>query len=449
MAAPADDDDATTASFDSTEYEVIDVSKAPAIVSWTEEDGQPRFLSHSPLDYNHVTLDVHFNAGTHTAFFKITANIAFKGKRNKSNIFLSIYPERIQNLAIVEKDDDSVPPPNRLGTSTYSLRFTLAMPCALVFPKDELVPKDTAARSTLESLQALAGKTSFQVTFPCEVLPKARLTALCDEASSSGLLTTIPGVENLAKLYGGKGGKVIDYEQAETSEVASADDMDDTQSWGTSQGSRGEGRGDAQKSIAPPHDSAESPPLYDELGLGQSTSSCPPAKKRRRLDSEATSHDAILSKTLLEEICRQGFSEIGRRLDRIEQRLDEMGSRLERVEQRVCIENGQEDVSGEQRSSKHDKRKRDDELCQRIECVEERVASVEEKLETDLIDMADNIEEQMADVKDSLEHSVLIYVEDEMGIAQGQFEDFVKSEVRNVGEDIEESVKERLRDALS
>lgn len=448
MAAPSDDDDATTASLDSTEYDVIDISKAPVVVTWAGEDGQPRFLSHSPLDHNHVTLDIHSNSESHTAFFKITTNIAFKGKRNKSNTFLFIFPERIQSLAIVDQDDDSVPAPHRLGTSTYSLRFTLSTPCALVVPKDELVPKDNAARSTLDSLQALAGKTSFQVNFPCEVLAKARLVALCDEASLSGHLTTMPGIENLAKLYGGNGGRVIEYEQAEASEVLPTEEMVDTQSWAPSQGSHDEGRADGQKSMALPPESAESPPSYDELGLGHSPPSRPPVKKRRRLDSEATDHDASSSKTLLEEICRQGFGEIGRRLDRIEQRLDKMGSRLDRIEQRICIGTGQEDLPGEKDSSELENRQRD-ELGQRIDCVEERVACVEEKLETGLSELADNIENQMADVKDNLEHSVLVYVEDEMGIAQSQFEDFVKSEVRNVGEDIEESVKEKLRDALS
>ncbi|ROV96789.1 hypothetical protein VMCG_07913 [Cytospora schulzeri] len=437
MTVPSDDDAATTASIDSTEHDIIDISKAPAVVSWIGEDGQPRSLCHSPLDHSHVTLDIQFNAESHTAVFKLTANIAFKGKRNKSNTFLFVYPERVQSLAVVDEDDGSVFAQNRLGTNTYSLRFTLATPCALVVPRDELVPKDNAARATLESLQDLAGKTSFQVNFPCKILPKDRLVALCDEASSSGRLKTMPGVENLAKLYGGKGGRVIEYKQAETSEVLSTEELVDTQPWVASPGPDDRGRGDSQNSKTRPHDTVESPPSYDELDLGHSPSTRPPVKKRRRLDSEVMARDTSQSKTLLEEICRQGFGEIGRRLDRIEQRLDDMGNRLDRVEQRICIGNGQEDLSSGQRPTKQDNRQRD-ELGQRIECVEERIASVEEKLETGLSELADTIEDQMADAKNDLEHSVLVYVEDEMGIAQSQFEDFVKSEVRNVGEDIEE-----------
>lgn len=448
MTAPFDDDAATTASLDSTEHDAIEVSKAPAVVSWMGEDGQPRFLSHTPLDHNHVTLDIQFNAESHTAFFKITANIAFKGKRNKSNTFLFVYPERIRSLAVVDEDDDSVFAQNRLGTSTYSLRFTLATPCALVVPQDGLIPKDNAARSTLESLQDLAGKTSFQVNIPCKILPKDRLVALCDAASSSGRLTTMPGIENLTKLYGGKGGRVIEFEQAEKSEMLSTEEMVDTQPWVASQSPHDKSQGDAQNSKTRPHDTVESPPSYDELGLGHSPPSRPPIKKRRRLDSEAIAGDASQSRILLEEICRRGFGEIGRRLDRIEQRLDDMGSRLDRIEQRVCRGNGREDLASEKHPSEQDSRQRD-ELGQRIDCVEGRVASVEEKLETGLSELADNIENQMADVKEDLEHSVLVYVEDEMGVAQGQFEDFVRNEVRNVGEDIEESVKERLRDALS
>ncbi|KUI74302.1 hypothetical protein VM1G_09973 [Cytospora mali] len=442
------DDDATTASLDSAEHDVIDVSMAPAVVVWTGDDDQPRFLSHSPLNHNHVTLDIQLDSESHTAFFKITANVAFKGKRNKSNIFLFVYPERIQSLAVVDEEDDSVSAPDRLGTGTYSLRFTLATPCALVVPKDGFVPKDSVARSTLESLQALAAKTSFQVNIPCDTLPKDRLAALCIEASSRGCLKTMPGTDNLAKLYGGKGAMMIEYDAAGNSEVLPTEERVETTARVAPRGSSGKGRGDIQDPKAHPSETVDSPPSYDELGLGNSPPTRPPVKKRRRLDSEATAGDASQSRARLEEICRQGFGNIGRRLDRIEQRLDDMGSRLDRVEQRISMGISQEDVVGEQRSSEQDKQQRD-ELGQRIDCVEERMASVEEKLETGLSELTDAIDYQIADAKHDLEHTVLVCVEDEMGMAQSQFEDFVRDEVRNVGEDIEETVKEKLINALS
>lgn len=396
-------------------------------------------------------LDIQFNAEAHTAFFKITANIAFKGKRNKSNTFLYIYPERIQSLAVVDNDDGPVSAPNILGTSTYSLLFTLATPCALVVPKDGFVTKDDAARSTLELLQALAGRTSFRVSFPSETLPKDRLMELCGEASSSGSLKTMPGAENLAKLYGGKGGRIIEYDQAGSSEVLLMEEEVEIPTGVATQDPHEKGCGEIQDSKARPYETLESPPSYDEVGPGSGhppPSHPPPTKKRRRLDSQASASNASHFKTRIEEICRQGFGEIGRRLDRIEHCLDDMGTRLERVERRILMGNGQEGEPGVQRISEQDDRQRV-ELGQRIDCVEERVASVEVKLETGLSELADTIDDNMAIAREDLERSVLVYVEDEMGTAQSQFEDFVRDEIRNVGEDIEETVKERLRDALS
>lgn len=74
--AAIDVDDATTASLDPAEHDAIDVSKVPALVSWVGEDGRSRELRRSARD--HLTVDIKFDAEAHTAFFKITANLALK-----------------------------------------------------------------------------------------------------------------------------------------------------------------------------------------------------------------------------------------------------------------------------------------------------------------------------------------------------------------------------------
>ncbi|KAK7737932.1 hypothetical protein SLS53_006310 [Cytospora paraplurivora] len=441
MAAPIDDD-ATTASLDLVEHDVIDISKAPAIVSWVGEDGRTRSLSHSSLD--HVTLDIKFDAEAHTAFFKITANIAFKDRRNKSNIFLYVHPERIQSLAVVaDQDDNPVSAPNKLGTRTYSLHFALTTPPALVVPKHSFRPRGDVARLRLESLQALAAKTSFQVNFPSGIFPKDRLVALCDQASSSGCLKTMPNTENLAKLYGGKGARVIDQGQSGSSEALPTEEVSNSAARAATRGSPNE---DREESEADSHGTVNSPPSYDKLGHSPPYHA-PAARKRRRLVSEATAGDSSQVQTLL-EICRQGFGDVGCRLDRIEQRLGDLGSRLDRVERHIRVGDGQQDLPSGRQAGQQDDPQRDV-LGQRIDCVEERVASVEVKLDTGLSELADTIEYQMADAKNELERHVTICVEDEMGTAQSQFEDFVRDEIRNVGEEIEDTVKETLIDALS
>lgn len=434
------DDDATTASIDSAHDDDINVSKAPIVVFWTGDEGELQLLGHSPVTHDHVTFDAHFDAQSHNAFFKITANLALKGRRSRSNIFLFIYPERIRSLDIVEQDDKSESASKILGTSTHSLRFVLAEPPALVVPKDDYVPKGETARNTLEALQALSRVTHFRVDLPSKTLARERLLELCGKASSSGSLKTMAGVANLAKLYGGKGAQLIESGQPGTTECRPG----------------GEASGSAEKAAsAPPHEHsreknpapsaaavAEFPPSYDDLG--HSPPSYPPSSnKRRRLDSpDDTSQPALK----IEDIWRQGFSEIGLRLDRIEKQLGSLGSRLDRVEQRMCSMEGS---SGQQQRSSEQALQGKDGLDQRVEYVEERVTGLEAKLDAGLSELTENVDTQIAEVRYDFDTTTLVRIEDEMGVAQTQLEEFVRDELRNVAEEIDDTIREKLRDALS
>lgn len=437
------DDDATTASIESAHDDSIDISKAPVVVFWTDDDDQAHSLSHSPLTHDHVTFDLHFDAGSHAAFFKITANLAFKGKRTRSNIFLFIPPAHIRSLDFVEQDDKSVSASKTLGTSTHSLQFVLVEPPSLVVPKDDYVPKGETARTTLGALQALSQVTCLRVDLPSNVLAKQRLVALCEKASTSGILKPMTGVANLAKLYGGKGGQVIKSGQPKAPEVRSD----------------GEPSGSAEKTTpsAAPHEyprakdpaasgaaAAESPPSYDDLG-NSPPSYPPPSNKRRRLESgsEHTSQAGLK----IEEICRQGFNEIGRRLDHIEKQLGTLGSRLDRVEQRMSsMESSRRQL---QQCSSERGDQGEDGLAQRVGCMEERVTGLEVKLETGLSELTQNVDEQIAEVRYDFDTTTLVRIEDEMGVTQTQLEEFVRDELRNVAEEIDDTIRERLRDALS
>jgi hypothetical protein len=436
------DDDATTASVDSAHDDDIDVYKAPIVVSWTGDDDQAHSLSHSPLTHDHVTLDVHFDAESHTAFFKITANLALKGKRSRSNIFLFIAPERIRSLDYVEQDDQSVSASKTLSTSTHSLQFVLVEPPGLVVPKDDYVPKGETARTTLEALQALSRVTRLRVDLPSNVLAKQRLDVLCEKASTSGALKTMAGVANLAKLYGGKGGQVIESRQCETVEVrADGEPSGSAEKAAPSAAPHEYPRG---KEAAPTQVAAEFPPSYDDLG--HSPPSYPPSNKRRRLDSgsEGTSQAGLK----IEEICRQGFSEIGRRLDHIEKQLGTLGSRLDRVEQRMSSMGSSSDRQPQPCSSERSDQG-EDELDQRVGCIEERVTGLEEQLDTRLSELTKNVDDQLTEVRYDFDVTTLIRIEDEMGVAQTQLEEFVRDEVRNVAEEIDDTIREKLRDALS
>lgn len=448
------DDDASTASADPPPNDNVDITRSPAVIHWLDDNGQPQSLSHSPLTHDHATLDVKFDNENCTALFKATINISLKGKRNKSNVFLFIYPEHIQNLALVNNGEDvRISAADKLGTTTHVLNFALSTPATLVVPGDSCVPKNESTRSTLLLLQDLAGRYNFNVAFPTRILSKDRLTVVCDEVSSSqGRVKTMPGFANMAKLYGGKGGRVMrpgdrlesDFNiMAETAshDLEAAAHVSDAihleredlknRKLDTTQQDQGEG--------------VESPPSYDELDGDRSLPGYSrPGNKRRRLGSDV-GHTAGKESLRLEEICRRGFSDIGGRLDRIEQSLGTLGSRLDRAEERMLAIECQLDQS---RSSEQKDRQPSD-LASRVDLVEGRVDDVEQRLDVGLSELATDIENQIYDVRHEFDNMISVRVGDEMGVAQSELEDFVKDEMHGFTEDIEQAVRERLRDALA
>jgi hypothetical protein len=434
------DDDATTASIESAHDDDIQVSKAPIVVFWTGDGDRAHSLSHSPLTHDHVTFDVQLDTQSHTAFFKIIANLALKGRRSRSNIFLFIPPERIQSLDLVEQDEKSESAARVLGTSTLSLQFILVEPPALVVPKDDYIPKGETARATLEALQALSRATRLRVDLPSNVLAKERLIALCDKASTSGALKTMTAVANLAKLYGGKGGQIIATSQPQTAKVCSDGERSGSAEKGMLSASAHQSS--REKGLAPSGVGAvDSPPSYPDLG--HSPPSYPPLnKKRRRLDSESEGSSQTGLK--IEEICRQGFNEIGRRLDQIEKQLGTLGSRLDRVEKRMSSMESPLARQSQQCSSERGDQGEGG-LHERVGCIEERVTGLEAKLDKGLND----IDDQLTEVRYDFDTTTLLRIEEEMGVAQSQLEEFIRDEVRIVAEDIDETIREKLRDALS
>lgn len=427
------DEDASTASLESEQSDNIDVSKAPAVVSWTDDSDQLAFLSHDPSLHDHVTFDIHFDAASATAFFKITANIAFKGKRNKSNVFLFIHPEHIESLTVGDNDEIA---PVKLGTSARSLHFALSKPTSLVGPKGDWAPKNETARARLESLQTVAGKTSFRVAVPSRTLATDRLTVLCEKASSSGSLKTMLDAADVSRLYGGNGGTIITCRNIEACDAEPAGNSAKTVAEAAAKAAEAEI--EDENAVARHHQSPEGPPSYDELG-----DSPPPhqstVRKRRRVDSDLATEHVAPEKASLEDICRHGFMEIGRRFDRIEAALSDLSARLNRVEQ----------LAMEDRPSGPEDWRADNKLGTRIDSVEVRVTEVEHKLEAGLSDMTRDVEHQIYDVRHEFDDTIAVRVEDEMGVAQSQLEDFVKDELRNAALEVEEIVREKMRDALA
>lgn len=213
--------DATTESDESTSADIapssfnndnIDVSGIPAVVTWLQHDGgidTRQHLSHSPHD--HLTLQIHRDTSTNNAFFQLKANVALKARRDRTNVFLSIQPERIQTVAIVEEDAGKDLGIEKLASSTLCLKFVLSRPPSLVVPKGDLTPKHRSSRSVLDALQALAKQTRFSVDMPSATMSKTRLMTMC-QAVSYGNVQSTSKFMDVASLYGGKGGRVIEHD---------------------------------------------------------------------------------------------------------------------------------------------------------------------------------------------------------------------------------------------
>lgn len=454
MTSHMDDDDATTTAFlDSSLNESIDVTKCPAVVCWRDGNGHQQSLSHSFQTHDNVTFDVKFDAEVGTAFFKVAVNISLKGKRNKSNVFLFIYPENISNLAFVnDSEGGDTSAADRLGTTTYMLRFALSTPATLVVPGDGCVPKNEVTRCTILSLRDLAERSSFKVAFPNRVLPKDLLTALCNEISLKDRVKTMTSLANLSKLYGGKGGRVLrrgdELDSCSKSTAGTTPHGLETELQTSDASCLGQENTGDQKSDKNQQGQGEgvgSPPSYDELDVDRSLPAYPRhGTKRRRLGSD-TSYTTGKESLRLEEICRRGFSDIGGRLDRIEQSLGNLGTRLDRAEERMfAIE-----TQLSQSHSNEQKDRQSSDLASRIVGIEDRVNGVEQKLDAGLSELATDIENQIYDVRHEFDDMISVRVGDEMGVAQSELEDFVKDEMHNFTEDIEQAVRDRLRDALA
>lgn len=210
----------------------------PVALSWIgDDDGQTRYLGLDPASgRDSISFELHHNASLCTAFFKLRVNMAVRSRRDKINIFMFIPPEHIRSLALLDNDDDdddhdhdhdgdneggssdkagSGPlhvVADALGRALYQLRFQLDVCPALVMPKDDVEPKQTAMHLMM-NLQALAGQASFSVYLPATAMPRAQLLRLCEAVSTpvpSSRPRSIQALADLSSLYGGKGGRAVE-----------------------------------------------------------------------------------------------------------------------------------------------------------------------------------------------------------------------------------------------
>lgn len=200
----------STALSSANSSESINVSATPAVVELTGPDGATQFLSHSDPQ-SPLTFDIHFDASSNTAFFKLRVTVVLNAlPHTQTSVYLFIPPERVLSLAHDESSSTPEEVRKKLSTDTTCLRFRLNRPAVRVVPLVRLAPKKKVYGDALDCVRGLAKETTLVIYLSHRVLSKTRLRALCNAASSSGLLKSSVRHADITRLYGGKGGQAIE-----------------------------------------------------------------------------------------------------------------------------------------------------------------------------------------------------------------------------------------------
>jgi hypothetical protein len=365
--------------------------------------------------------------------------MALKGRKDKVSIFLSIHWERVQSLAIAGSDDETgLLAATTLGTSVVGLQFQLQKPPALVVPNGDCTARQRSTGVVLDSLRSLAKELDFTIYLPAAEASRIGLEALC-QAASSGRLRSIDRLYDVASLYGGKGGHVIQHEPRASESARSlptnepalppSSEVDDELP------SYEEAGASASRGHAAPGSQSEHSPLDAPIPVGESDddfAEC--GTKRRRVssgsDSGPSSHKCN-SAAQMEAMCSrilqrldQGFSQIHSRIAPIERRLAELEATVHSRADR--LEKGTHEAylrtSKEAEDLRHD-------------------------LEQGLDDVRQDLEQGLDDVRQELDDIISVRIEDEVYTAQQNLEDHVRDAMMDVTEQVEEKVVERLSSA--
>ncbi|PSR80309.1 hypothetical protein BD289DRAFT_69566 [Coniella lustricola] len=382
----------------------IDVSGVPISVTWNDQDSaaDAKRVEHSARE--HLTLQLYHDTFRNVAFFQVKANIAFKSRRERTHIFLAIRPEQIGTVVCVGCEDGVVSTSGSQSTASYCLQFSLKKPPALIVPHGDLTPKHKSSRLVLESLQALAEQTCISIRMPTAKVPKPRLLLLC-EAVSSGGVHSPSKFNDLASLYGGKGGRV--YEHTPRLIVT-----------------------EHHPSPEPTSSIDESPPSYDRLNPSHPLQSQGPDRgekaglKRRRWSSGPD--NSMLTKSYdglpnsIEDFCKQV-------MDRIESGFCELGSRLDTMDQRLTtLESSVERHADKVRKTIHKASK----------------SSSEE-----IADIRAELDRGLYDAKKETEEIIDVRLEDELQVTRAELEDYIKDEVATIEGRLENRLESSLENA--
>ncbi|KAI1196133.1 hypothetical protein F5X97DRAFT_223581 [Nemania serpens] len=221
-ASGSDSDSNETLSVQSTN-DNIHVKGVPAFVVWQDSQGENHSLANLSLSLLYTT-----TSGIKKALVQLQTTTKLKKGPAKPNIYLFVKPEQIRTLVYISSEDNldrdqeelHSRAREKLETSTHVLRFELRSPATFVVPREHSFKLFRAgSQAVWTSWRAFSRDMHcFFLHFPMKTLSRARLQSFCQAASSYGTLTSLN--DNIASLYGGRGGKVINTHADEEDDAA-------------------------------------------------------------------------------------------------------------------------------------------------------------------------------------------------------------------------------------
>lgn len=200
----------------------IDVCNVPAIIKWTDSQrsgtvmGMGTSLSSTP-----VSLDINFDATTSIASFRLRIALLQRNSDKPMPLFLLINPSSIQSLASYSPEQSLPPPPlpplpppppesapRSDDHAVVCLRFQLSSPPILVMPPEPLRLKDKSQTTLMRLVRWAARQTNLSVHIHQHILPAQHLGAICEAPYSR--YKSSPRHTDIGRLYGGRGGNVLD-----------------------------------------------------------------------------------------------------------------------------------------------------------------------------------------------------------------------------------------------
>lgn len=183
----------------------IDLGDIPAVIRCNDDHQRGVGSSSTSMP---MSLDVDLDPSTQTASFRLRFALLQRGSNKTTPVFLLIDSQTIESIALCGSEqapEGAATPPD---CNKKCLRFMLSSLSKLIVPLDPLRLKDKTQQSVMRSVRSAARQSTLMVHIPDDVLSQEQLTALVEAPYQQ--FTSSRRHSDISRLYGGRGGKVLD-----------------------------------------------------------------------------------------------------------------------------------------------------------------------------------------------------------------------------------------------